>query len=58
MADYSKGAHLRFDLSSVQRLKDLLGMVAVYATGNRVALENYAAKKGGEVLRLTAQLNR
>jgi hypothetical protein len=56
MADYSKGAYLRFDLSSIQHLKDLLGMVAVYATGNRVALENYAAKKGAEVLRLTAQL--
>jgi hypothetical protein len=56
LAKLSGGACLRFDLSSIDRLKDLLGAVAVYATGNRAALEAYGANKGGEVLRLTSQL--
>ena len=34
------------------------GAVAVYATGNHQAFAAYGAKKGGEVLRLTAQLRR
>jgi hypothetical protein len=58
MATLSKGAYLAFDLSSIDRLKELLGAVAVFATGNRQALEDYGRKKGGEVLRLTAQLRR
>jgi hypothetical protein len=58
MATLSKGAYLRFDLAGIDRLKQLLGAVAVYATGGRDALLAYGAKKGGEVLRLTAQLQR
>lgn len=56
MAKLSRGAYLRFDLGSADRLKDLLGAVAVYAAGGYRALADYSEKKGGEVLRLTAQL--
>ena len=56
MARLSRGAYLRFDLASADRLKDLLGAVAVYAAGGYRALTAYGEKKGGEVRRLTAQL--
>jgi len=56
MARLSRGAYLHFDLASADRLKDLLGAVAVYAAGGYRALTAYGEKKGGEVLRLTAQL--
>jgi len=56
MAKLSRGAYLHFDLASADRLKDLLGAVAVYAAGGYRALTAYGEKKGGEVLRLTAQL--
>jgi hypothetical protein len=56
MAKLSRGAYLRFDLASADRLKDLLGAIAVYAAGGYRALADYSREKGGEVLRLTAQL--
>jgi hypothetical protein len=56
MASLSRGAYLRFDASSADRLKELLAAVAVYAAGGYRALADYGAKKGGEVLRLTSQL--
>jgi hypothetical protein len=56
IAKLSRGAYLRFDLASADRLKDLLAAVAVYAAGGYRALAAYGDKKGGEVLRLTAQL--
>jgi hypothetical protein len=56
MARLSRGAYLRFDAASADRLKDLLGAVAVYAAGGYRALSAYGDKRGGEVLRLTAQL--
>jgi hypothetical protein len=56
MAKLSRGAYLRFDLASADRLKDLLGAVAVYAAGGYRALTAYGKRKGGEVLRLTSQL--
>src|SRR5947209_16491027 len=56
MAKLSRGAYLRFDLASADRLKDLLGAVAVYAAGGYRALAAYGERKGGEVLRLTSQL--
>src|SRR6266699_1912234 len=49
MAKLSRGAYLRFDLASADRLKDLLGAVAVYAAGGYRALTAYGEKKGGEV---------
>jgi len=56
IASLSHGAYLAFDLSSLPRLKELLGAVAVFATGGHAALAAHSKKKGGEVLRLTAQL--
>jgi hypothetical protein len=56
MARLSRGAYLRFDMASADRLKDLLGAVAVYAAGGYRALTAYGDRKGGEVLRLSAQL--
>lgn len=58
IANLSHGAYLSFDLASINRLKELLGAVAVYATGGYAALTDYSAKNGGEVLRITAQLRR
>jgi hypothetical protein len=58
IASLSRGAYLAFDLTSIARLKELLGAVAVYATGGHAALAAHSAKLGGEVLRLTAQLRR
>jgi len=56
IAKLSRGAYLRFDLASADRLKDLLGAVAVYAAGGYRALTAYGEKKGGDILRLTSQL--
>jgi hypothetical protein len=56
LAQLSKGAHLSFDLAAIDRLKQLLAAVAVYAAGGIKALEDYGRKQGGEVLRLTHQL--
>jgi hypothetical protein len=58
MANASHGAYLRFDLSSADRLKELLAAVAVYAAGGYHALTAYGKEKGGEVLQLTSQLRR
>ncbi|HEX3954242.1 MAG TPA: VWA domain-containing protein [Stellaceae bacterium] len=56
IAKLSHGAYLRFDLASVDRLKELLAAVAVYATGGYRALAAYGEHHGGEALRLTTQL--
>jgi hypothetical protein len=56
IAKLSRGAYLSFDTASAGRLKELLGAVAVYAAGGYRALAAYGERKGGEVLRLTAQL--
>jgi hypothetical protein len=58
MANLSHGAYLSFDLSSIDRLKELLGAVAVYVAGGHDALSAYGKKKGGDILRLTAQLRK
>src|SRR4051794_38323481 len=56
IAKLSRGAYLQFDLASAHRLKELLGAVAVYASGGYRALTAYGERNGGEVLRLTRQL--
>ena len=56
IAKLSRGAYLSFDQASAERLKELLGAIAVYAAGGHRALADYSKSKGGEVLRLTAQL--
>ena len=56
LARLTNGAYMRFDANSAQLLRDLLRAVAVYAAGGRKALEDYASRVGGDVLRLTHQL--
>jgi hypothetical protein len=58
LANLSRGACLSFDLASAERLKTLLGAVAVYATGGYRALAAYGEKKGSEVRYLTSRLHR
>ena len=56
IAKLSRGAYLSFDLASADRLKELLGAIAVYAAGGYRALADYSRKRGADVLRLTSQL--
>ncbi|WP_299195645.1 VWA domain-containing protein [uncultured Amphritea sp.] len=56
MAKLSGGAYCRFDDSSAATLKALLSAVAVYATGGRRALLEYAKKGDPDILQLTHQL--
>jgi hypothetical protein len=56
IAALSGGAYLGFDIAAIGVLKQLLGAIAVFAAGGYAALEDYAARQGGEVLRLTSQL--
>ncbi len=58
IARLTKGAYCPFDLSSADRLKDLLAAVAVYAAGGRKALADYGARRGEAVKLLTSQLGR
>lgn len=57
IAKLTNGACCRFDASSPQQLRALLGAVAVYAAGGRKALADYGRREGGIVLQLTHQMN-
>jgi len=52
IAKLTGGACCRFDSSSAHVLRDLLSAVAVFAAGGRLALDDFGAKRGGEVLKL------
>ncbi len=56
IARLSKGAYCAFDSHSARQLRDLLGAVAVYASGGRRALEAYSQGKGQSLRLLTSQL--
>ena len=56
IARLTRGAYMKFDAASAQALRDLLKAVAVYASGGRKALGEYAGRTGGDVLLLTRQL--
>lgn len=58
IARISGGAYCPFDINSAGTLRDLLAAVATFAVGGRVALEDFAKRRGGEVLRLTRQLGK
>lgn len=58
IARLSGGACLPFDAASADRLKSLLGAVAIFAAGGRPALEDHARRQGGEVRLLADQLTR
>ena len=56
IARLTGGAYFPFDAGSADLLRDLLAAVATFAVGGRPALEDFAKRRGGEVLRLTRQL--
>ena len=47
IAKLTNGAHCRFDASSPQQLRELLGAVAAYAAGGRRALADLSRRSGG-----------
>jgi hypothetical protein len=57
LAAASHGVYLPFDLDSIDRLKELLAAIAVYAAGGIAALEKHAAGKA-VLLQLTSRLQR
>ena len=59
MARLSKGAYYRFDADAVDKLRQLLAAVAVYASGGHQKLSDFAKRHGSAaVLQLTHQLER
>jgi hypothetical protein len=56
IARLTKGAYCPFDSSSAEMLRDLLAAVAAFAAGGRVALEDFARKRGGAALQLTHRM--
>ncbi len=56
IARLTGGAVCRFDASSAENLRNLLGAVAVFAAGGRPALEDMARRRGGDVLRIAHQV--
>jgi hypothetical protein len=56
IARLTNGVHCRFDSSSPQQLRDLLGAVAAYAAGGRRALADLSKRSGAEVRLLASQL--
>ena len=56
IAKLTNGAHCRFDSSSPQQLRDLLGAVAAYAAGGRRALADLSRSSGPEVRLLVSQV--
>jgi hypothetical protein len=58
MAHLSGGAWMPFDHRAVAQLKELLGAVAVYASGGQSALDDLARTGSADIKRLTQQLKR
>lgn len=56
IAKLTRGAYCRFDRSSPDQLKRLLGAVAAYAAGGRAALLKYGNDRGGAAALLTNQM--
>jgi hypothetical protein len=56
IAKLTRGAHLSFDASSPQALRDLLKAVAAFAAGGRPALQDFARRAGGNVPLLARQI--
>jgi hypothetical protein len=56
VARLSHGAYCRFDASSAEELRALLGAVAAYAAGGHRALAHYGKTAGGSALLLARQL--
>ncbi len=58
IAKLSGGAYVRFDEGSAAVLKRLFAAVAVFATGGLAALDDFARREGGEVLKISRQMTR
>jgi hypothetical protein len=58
IAKLTHGAYCKFDRSSPDQLRRLLGAVAAYAAGGREALADYSKKKGGAAALLTNQMKK
>jgi hypothetical protein len=56
IAKLTRGAYCKFDRSSPDQLKRLLGAVAAYAAGGRTALLKYGREQGGAAALLTHQM--
>jgi len=56
IARLTRGAYCRFDRTSPDQLKRLLGAVAAYAAGGRQALLRYGREQGGAAALLTSQM--
>jgi hypothetical protein len=56
IAKLTRGAYCKFDRTSADQLKKLLGAVAAYAAGGRAALLRYGQDKGGAAALLTNQM--
>jgi hypothetical protein len=56
IAKLTRGAYCRFDSSSADELRALLGAVAAYAAGGQRALASYGKATGGAALLLAHQL--
>ncbi len=56
IAKLTRGAYCKFDRSSPDQLKRLLGAVAAYAAGGRAALQKYGQEQGGAAALLTSQM--
>jgi hypothetical protein len=56
IAKLTRGAYCKFDRSSPEQLKRLLGAVAAYAAGGRAALLKYGKEQGGAAALLTSQM--
>ena len=56
IAKLTRGAYCKFDRSSPDQLKRLLGAVAAYAAGGRSALLKYGKDQGGAAALLTNQM--
>jgi len=56
IAQLTNGAHCRFDSTSPQQLRELLGAVAAYAAGGRQALTDLSQRSGAHVKLLAKQV--
>ncbi len=56
IAKLAGGAYCRFDAGSADTLRELLRAVAVFAAGGRQALEDYASRSKGDVLKIARQI--
>src|SRR5436190_18193072 len=54
IAKLTRGAYCKFDRTSPDELRKLLGAVAAYAAGGRQALDDYGRKQGGSALQITS----